>query len=58
MDKLHLVKNLLTDSSLIGTEVSVNGWLRSKRDSKAGISFLAVNDGSHFDSLQCVAPKN
>ena len=31
-------------------------WLRSKRDSKAGISFLAVNDGSHFDSLQCVAP--
>ena len=57
MDKLHLVKQLLTDSSLIGTEVSVNGWLRSKRDSKAGISFLAVNDGSHFDSLQCVAPK-
>ena len=53
MDKLHLVKQLLTDSSLIGTEVSVNGWLRSKRDSKAGISFLAVNDGSHFDSL-CV----
>ena len=57
MDKLHLVKQLLTDSSLIGSEVSVNGWLRSKRDSKAGISFLAVNDGSHFDSLQCVAPK-
>ena len=58
MDKLHLVKQLLTDGSLIGSEVSVNGWLRSKRDSKAGISFLAVNDGSHFDSLQCVAPKS
>ena len=57
MEKLHLVKQLLTDGSLIGSEVSVNGWLRSKRDSKAGISFLAVNDGSHFDSLQCVAPK-
>ena len=56
MAKLHLVKQLLTDGSLIGTEITVNGWLRSKRDSKAGISFLAVNDGSHFDSLQCVAP--
>ena len=56
MAKLHLVKQLLTDGSLIGTEITVNGWLRSKRYSKAGISFLAVNDGSHFDSLQCVAP--
>jgi asparaginyl-tRNA synthetase len=34
----------------------VRGWLRSKRDSKAGISFLAVNDGSAFDSLQAVVP--
>ena len=58
MAKLHPVKQLLTDGSLIGTEITVNGWLRSKRDSKAGISFLAVNDGSHFDSLQCVAPKD
>ena len=49
MAKLHPVKQLLTDGSLIGTEITVNGWLRSKRDSKAGISFLAVNDGSHFD---------
>ena len=57
MSQTHSVKNLLGDEALIGSHVTVRGWLRSKRDSKAGISFLAVNDGSHFDSLQCVAPK-
>ena len=57
MSQTHSVKNLLGDEALIGNHVTVQGWLRSKRDSKAGISFLAVNDGSHFDSLQCVAPK-
>jgi asparaginyl-tRNA synthetase len=56
MSQTHSVKNLLGDEALIGSHVTVQGWLRSKRDSKAGISFLAVNDGSHFDSLQCVAP--
>jgi len=34
----------------------VRGWLRSKRDSKAGISFLAVHDGSCFDPIQAVVP--
>lgn len=57
MSQTHSVKNLIGDEALIGIHVTVQGWLRSKRDSKAGISFLAVNDGSHFDSLQCVAPK-
>ena len=57
MSQTHSVKNLLGDEALIGSHVTVQGWLRSKRDSKAGISVLAVNDGSHFDSLQCVAPK-
>jgi len=35
--------------------VSFAGWVRSRRDSKAGLSFIAVNDGSCFDSLQVVA---
>ena len=51
MSQTHSVKNLLSDEALIGSHVTVQGWLRSKRDSKAGISFLAVNDGSHLDSL-------
>ncbi|MCX2982678.1 asparagine--tRNA ligase [Halieaceae bacterium IMCC14734] len=41
----------------IGDEVTVKGWIRSKRDSKAGISFLAINDGSSLDSVQAVVPQ-
>jgi len=40
----------------VGQEIVVKGWLRSKRDSKAGISFLAVHDGSSFDAIQAVVP--
>ncbi|MEP4486962.1 MAG: asparagine--tRNA ligase [Halioglobus sp.] len=40
----------------LGKNVTVKGWLRSKRDSKAGISFLAVHDGSAFDAIQAVVP--
>ncbi|AHF73742.1 asparaginyl-tRNA synthetase [Candidatus Sodalis pierantonius str. SOPE] len=36
------------------SEVTVQGWVRTRRDSKAGISFLAVYDGSCFDPLQVV----
>ncbi len=42
----------------IGSTVTLRGWLRSKRDSKAGISFLAVHDGSSFDALQAVVPNS
>ncbi len=38
-----------------GDEVTVRGWVRTRRDSKAGISFVNVNDGSCFDSIQIVA---
>jgi asparaginyl-tRNA synthetase len=40
----------------LGSAVTVKGWLRSKRDSKAGISFLAIHDGSAFDAIQAVVP--
>jgi asparaginyl-tRNA synthetase len=35
--------------------VTLKGWVRTRRDSKAGLSFIAVNDGSCFDSIQVVA---
>jgi asparaginyl-tRNA synthetase len=54
MSEPSAIKTLLADEGSVGSEVTVQGWIRSKRDSKAGISFLAINDGSHFDSLQCV----
>jgi len=40
----------------IGAEVTVRGWVRTRRDSKAGLSFIHVHDGSCFEPLQGVAP--
>ena len=36
--------------------VTVQGWVRTRRDSKAGISFVNVSDGSCFHPVQVVAP--
>jgi asparaginyl-tRNA synthetase len=36
--------------------VTVRGWVRTRRDSKAGISFVNVSDGSGFHPVQVVAP--
>ena len=38
----------------VGSKVTVEGWIRTRRDSKAGLSFLAIHDGSCFDALQVV----
>lgn len=37
--------------------IEVRGWIRSIRSSKAGLSFITLNDGSCFDSIQIVAEK-
>ena len=42
----------------IDTNYVVSGWVRTKRDSKAGFSFLAINDGSSFDSIQVIADQS
>jgi len=39
-----------------GSIVTIKGWVRTRRDSKGGFSFITVNDGSCFDSIQAVAP--
>src|SRR5947208_10429094 len=38
------------------TPVTVKGWVRTRRDSKAGISFVHLSDGSCFHPVQVVAP--
>ena len=35
---------------------TVRGWVRTRRDSKAGFSFIHVSDGSSFHPVQVVAP--
>lgn len=43
-----------------GTTVTIKGWVRTRRDSKAdgGLSFLALHDGTCFDTIQIVAKGN
>ncbi len=50
------IKLLLAGNKAVGSQVEVKGWVRTRRDSKAGISFLAVHDGSCFDPIQAVIP--
>ncbi len=39
----------------IGETVQVRGWVRTRRDSKGGFSFIELNDGSCFGNLQIIA---
>jgi len=55
MTTSSVIQELFTKGT-VGSEVTIAGWVRSRRDSKAGLSFVAVNDGSCFDSLQAVVP--
>lgn len=48
------IVNVLQGCIPEGNVVTVKGWVRTRRDSKAGISFLTVYDGSCFDPLQVV----
>ncbi|MBQ3388930.1 MAG: asparagine--tRNA ligase [Thermoguttaceae bacterium] len=40
----------------IGKTVILKGWVRTRRDSKAGFSFIELNDGSCFGNVQILAP--
>lgn len=53
MNKIDIVDLLSTTPE--GQLVTVQGWARSRRDSKAGLSFLALYDGTCFDALQVIA---
>jgi asparaginyl-tRNA synthetase len=39
----------------VGKRVRLHGWVRTRRDSKGGFSFLELNDGSSLANLQIVA---
>jgi asparaginyl-tRNA synthetase len=58
MDK----KNVLTVRDVLGgraskdAQVTVRGWVRTRRDSKAGFSFVSISDGSAFHPVQVVVP--
>jgi asparaginyl-tRNA synthetase len=53
---VHSVKSILSGAAPAQTPVTVRGWVRTRRDSKAGVSFVHVSDGSAFQPVQVVAP--
>ena len=50
------VRDILAGRAPQDAPVTVRGWVRTRRDSKAGFSFVNVSDGSAFHPLQVVAP--
>jgi len=52
-EKISIALARKTES--VGRDVIVEGWVRTRRDSKAGFSFLELNDGSCFGNVQVVA---
>jgi asparaginyl-tRNA synthetase len=57
MPHAERVVDILAGRPPVGARATAQGWIRTRRDSKAGLSFLALHDGSCFDSLQVVAPE-
>ena len=55
------IKKIVTDQTWqadhLNEHIRVTGWVRSIRHSKAGISFIAINDGSSLLSVQVVVPE-
>ena len=50
------IADVLAGKVAVGTRVTVQGWVRTRRDSKAGLSFVQVHDGTCFDPIQVVVP--
>ncbi len=53
MAKYSIVQALAGDCSA-GNEIELCGWVRTRRDSKAGLSFVNLHDGSCFDPIQVI----
>jgi asparaginyl-tRNA synthetase len=53
---VHSIAEILAGKAAVDSAVTIQGWVRTRRDSKAGLSFIHVHDGSCFDALQVVAP--
>ena len=51
----HRICDLLQGIVPVGTAVVLEGWIRTRRDSKAGLSFIHLSDGSGFHPIQVVA---
>ncbi|OQM34352.1 asparagine--tRNA ligase [bacterium endosymbiont of Pedicinus badii] len=53
---LEIVKILKSKKNILDI-ILVRGWVKTRRDSKLGISFISIHDGSCLNSLQIIAKK-
>ncbi|MFM7150119.1 MAG: OB-fold nucleic acid binding domain-containing protein, partial [Gemmataceae bacterium] len=53
MEKISVSQARKVES--VGKEVILQGWIRTRRDSKGGFSFLELNDGSCLGNVQIIA---
>ncbi len=54
---IHTVKQCLHSELTLDESVTVQGWVKTKRDSKAGLSFINLHDGSCHAAIQIIAPE-
>lgn len=57
MSPVYSVKQCLSGEVALDTTVTVQGWVKTSRDSNAGLSFINLHDGSCFAAIQVIAPK-
>ncbi|MGD0089359.1 MAG: asparagine--tRNA ligase [Planctomycetota bacterium] len=50
------VAEVLAGKAAVDSTITLSGWVRTRRDSKAGVSFIHLHDGSCFDPIQVVVP--
>src|SRR5437588_4473592 len=56
MDKISVAQARKVES--VGQRVRLQGWVRTRRDSKGGFSFLELNDGSSLGNVQVIADRS
>ncbi|MFC3907828.1 asparagine--tRNA ligase [Legionella dresdenensis] len=54
MTEVYTVKQCLDGEIPVDQTVTVRGWVKTRRDSKAGLSFVSLHDGSCFPPIQLV----
>jgi asparaginyl-tRNA synthetase len=55
MTEVYTIKQCLDGEIKVDDIVTVRGWVKTRRDSKAGLSFVNLHDGSCFAAIQVVA---
>jgi asparaginyl-tRNA synthetase len=53
MEKMTVAQARKAES--VGREARLQGWVRTRRDSKGGFSFIEINDGSCMGNVQVIA---